>query len=200
LAEAGAVGRAYKLAFSYGLESDSVVASKLLSKLTLKARHAHILVHVTKVKQLPNRILPKAVTNAFSGMPKKSAAHKDGCAWELMRDTSQTPSTAVLLRKIAELFSNGALPPDLRAYLASALLYPFHKKLQEDKSPVGDPALRPVTVGSVPTRFGCKVMVRMHRMAVAEALLLSHQFSFGINGGVRQVIMSCNIALEINPS
>jgi hypothetical protein len=41
-----------------------------------------------------------------------------------------------------------------------------------------------VIVGSVLTRFGCKVMVRMNRIAVAAQLLLSYQFSFGINGGV----------------
>jgi hypothetical protein len=69
---------ACKLAFSYGLESNSEVASKFLSKLTLKARHAHIPAHVPKVKQLPNRVPFKVVTNAFSGMPKKSAARKDG--------------------------------------------------------------------------------------------------------------------------
>jgi hypothetical protein len=44
------------------------------------------------------------------------------------------------------------------------------------------------------------VMVRMNRVAVAAELLLSHQFSFGINGGVQHVILACNIALEINPS
>ena len=37
-------------------------------------------------------------------------------------------------------------------------------------------------------------------MAVPGVLLLSHQFSFGINGGVQRVILACNIALEINPS
>ena len=37
-------------------------------------------------------------------------------------------------------------------------------------------------------------------MAVAAELLLSHQLSFGINGGVQQFILACNIALEINPS
>jgi hypothetical protein len=31
-------------------------------------------------------------------------------------------------------------------------------------------------------------------------LLLSHQFSFGINGGVEHAIMACHIALEINPT
>ncbi len=81
-----------------------------------------------------------------------------------------------------------------------ALLYSFHKKLPEERTSITDPALRPVTVGSVLTRFGCRVMVRMNQMAVAAELLLSHQFSFGINGGVQQVILACNIALEINPS
>ena len=71
MAGAGAVGRACKLAFSYGLESEPVLASKFLSKLTLKARHAHIHIHVPKVKPFPNRIIPlKALlTDAFSGMP-----------------------------------------------------------------------------------------------------------------------------------
>ena len=35
LAKAGAVGRAYELAFSYGSESDPVVAAEFLAKLTL---------------------------------------------------------------------------------------------------------------------------------------------------------------------
>ncbi len=56
-----------------------------------------------------------------------------------------------------------------------------------------------MTVGSILTHFGCRVMVRTKRMAVAAELLLSHQFSFGINGGLQQVILACNIALEINP-
>ena len=43
-------------------------------------------------------------------------------------------------------------------------------------------------------------MMRMNRMAVAAELLMSHQFSFGINGGVQQVIPACNIFLEISPS
>jgi hypothetical protein len=60
--------------------------------------------------------------------------------------------------------------------------------------------MRPVTVGLVLTRFGYKVIVIMNRLVVAEVLLLSHQVSFEINGGVQQVIMGCNIALEISPS
>jgi len=43
-------------------------------------------------------------------------------------------------------------------------------------------------------------MVKMNRASVAKQLLLSHQFSFGINGGVQQVIMACTITLEINPT
>ena len=117
-----------------------------------------------------------------------------------MRDAAQTSSTAALLRKIAEHFSNRALPQYPWAYMASALMYPFHKKLPEERISVTDPALRPVTVGSVLTRFGCRVMMRMNRVAVATELPLSDQFSFGVNGGVHQVSMACNIALEINPS
>jgi hypothetical protein len=74
-------------------------------------------------------------------------------------------------------------------------MYPFHKKLQEERITTGDPALCPVTVGSVITRFGCRILVRMKRLAVAETLLLSHQFSFGIKGGVQQVILGITLAL-----
>ncbi len=115
------MGRAYKLAFSYNLEPDPEVASKLLSKLTLKARQAHIPAHVPKVKPLPNRIPLKAITYAFSGIPKRSAAHMDGWTWVLMRDAARTPSNAAL-RNFWELFSNGELPPDIWAYLTSTLL------------------------------------------------------------------------------
>ena len=140
------------------------------------------------------------VTDAFSGMPNMLVAHRDGWTWKILKDVAQTPSTATLLRKFAECFSNGALSQDIWAYLASSLLYPFHKKLPEKRTSMTDPTLRPVTVGYVLTRFGYRVMVRMNRMAVAAELLLSHQFSFGINGGVKQVILACNIALEIIPS
>ena len=92
------------------------------------------------------------------------------------------------------------MPQDMWAHLTSALLYPFHKKLSEERTSITDPALRHVTVGYDLTRFGCRVMVRMHRLTVAADLLLSHQLSFGVNGGVHQVILACNIALEINPS
>jgi hypothetical protein len=184
MAGAGAMGRASKLAFSYGLESDPAIATKFLSKLTLKKKHARILDFVARVKPAGNNIPLKGVTDAFSGMPKKSATHRDGWTWELLRDAAQTPSTTTLLRKFAEHFSNGALPLDLWSYLTSALLYPFHEKLREERTSATDSALRPVTVGSVLTRFGCRVMVRMNKQAIAAELMLSHQLSFGINGGV----------------
>ena len=37
-------------------------------------------------------------------------------------------------QEICKSFSNGALPVNLWAYLASALMYPFHKKLQEERT------------------------------------------------------------------
>jgi len=84
-------------------------------------------------------------------MPKHSATHRDGWTWELLRDVANRPSTAALLRRFTKLFSNGALPRNLWTYLASALMYHFHKKLQEERITTGDAALRPVTVGTVIT-------------------------------------------------
>ncbi len=49
MARAGAMGRACKLAFSYGVESDPVIAAKFLDKLTRKKKHAHIPNYVAKV-------------------------------------------------------------------------------------------------------------------------------------------------------
>ncbi len=71
----------------------------------------------------------------------------------------------------------------------------------EERIDPKDPALRHVAVGSVLTRIGCcRVLVRMNRMAVAAQILLSHQFSFGINGGVQEVILGCTVALQVHPS
>ena len=67
-------------------------------------------------------------------------------------------------------------------------MYPFHKLMFEDRIDPKDPELRHVIVGSVFTRFSYMVLVKMKMIAVAAQLLLSHQFSFGINGGVQQVI------------
>ncbi len=74
----GEVGRAYKVTFSYGLKQDPVVAARFISELTLKQRHAHIQPYIPKIKPAINSLPLKAVTDAFSGMPKKSARHRDG--------------------------------------------------------------------------------------------------------------------------
>ena len=79
-------------------------------------------------------------------------------------------------------------------------MYHFHKLMLEDRLDPKDPALRPVTMGYVLTRFGCRVLVRMNKLAVAAQLLLSHQFSVGINGGVQQVILGCTVALQVHLS
>jgi len=71
LSRAGAMERACKLAFSYGLESDPVVAAEFVAKITLQHRHSHIQIYESKVAPLPNGIPLKSVTDAFSGMPKK---------------------------------------------------------------------------------------------------------------------------------
>ena len=118
--------------------------------------------------------------------------------WELLRDATSRPSTAALLKRFAEHVCNGPLPKDLWTYLASAVMYPFHTKLVEEGVSTTDHALRLVTVGSVITRFGCRILGRMNRLAVAEVLLLSHQFSFGIKGGVQQVIMGITLSLQLN--
>jgi hypothetical protein len=91
LAGAEAVGRACKVAFSYGLESDQEITAKFIFKLTMKERHSHIPMHVSKIIPPANCIPFKAVTDAFSGMPKKSAAHRDGRTLGLPRDAAQTP-------------------------------------------------------------------------------------------------------------
>jgi hypothetical protein len=78
LAGAGEVGRACKVAFTYGLETDLVVASKFLKKLTLHVHPPHIVPNTSNLKPAMNRISLKAVTYAFSGMPKQSTSHIDG--------------------------------------------------------------------------------------------------------------------------
>ena len=78
LAGAGSVGRACKIAFSYGLESDPGIAAEFMAKLALTKKHGHILEHVPKGIPPVNCIPLKEVADAFYGMPKKSAALRDG--------------------------------------------------------------------------------------------------------------------------
>ena len=98
LAGAGEVGQACKVACTYGLDTDLEVAARFLKTLTLQSRHSHVAPQTSNLKPAKNLIPSKAVFEAFSGMPKKSAPHKDGWTWELLRDAASRPSTAALLR------------------------------------------------------------------------------------------------------
>jgi hypothetical protein len=102
LAGTGEVGMACNVAFTYGLKTKPVVAAKFLKKLTLQSRHAHIAPHISFFKPAKNLIPLKAITCAFSRMPKKSAAHKDGWTWELLRDAVNRPSIFALNRQFSE--------------------------------------------------------------------------------------------------
>ena len=144
------------------MERGPTVAATFLSTLTLKNIHDHILPYIPKINPVKNCIPIKAVTNAFSDMPKNVARHRDGWTLELLRDAAQLDTTAILLRRYFEHFSNGNLPMHFWAYLAYAPMYLFHKKLTEEKTSLTDLALRPVTMGLVLIRFGCMVLVRMN--------------------------------------
>jgi len=174
LGGSGDLGRACKMAFTYGIEADPEVAASFLTKMTLRARHYHVPLHPSSLKPAKNSIPMTAVAEAFSKISKNVSAHRDGWISELLRDAAQRPSIASHLRKFTELFSTGALPKNLWYYLSPALMYPFHKLMLEDRIDPKDPTLRPVTVRSVWTRFGCMVLIMMNMMAVAAQLLLLH--------------------------
>ena len=110
------------MACTYGIEADPEVAATFLARLALRARHSHVPLHSSSLKPAKNTITLFAICDAFSKMPKISAAHRDGWTWELLRDAAQRPSTASHMRKFSELFSNGALPSKLWTYPASALM------------------------------------------------------------------------------
>ena len=78
LAGCGAVRKACQLAFSYGNESNPVIAATFLAKLTRATLHTHIPAPPSSYKSEFVRIPLKAVIDAFTGMPKKSAPHRDG--------------------------------------------------------------------------------------------------------------------------
>jgi hypothetical protein len=93
------VGKACKLAFSFGTESDPIVVATFLAKLTRTTPHTHVPSPPSSFKTPFVPIPSKAITDAFTGMPKKSAPHRDGWTWELFKDAANRPSTAALLRK-----------------------------------------------------------------------------------------------------
>ncbi len=100
-------------------------------------------------------------------MPKIFAVRGDGWAWELLKDATQQPTIAALLRNFGGHISNGALSKDRWTYLAPPPLYPLHKPTPEEKDPEAWLTLIPVTVGPILTRFDCRVMVKMDIYAVA---------------------------------
>jgi len=110
------------------------------------------------------------------------------------------PSTSGLLRKFVELFINGALPKPLWKFLSSTIMIPFHKLAQMERRLFADPRLGPITIGAMLTRFSVRSVLKMKRKGIAEVLLRSNQFSYGIPGGVQQVIMGCTVALQNNPT
>jgi hypothetical protein len=184
LAGCGAVGKACQLAFSYGYESDPAVATTFLAKITRATLHTHVppppLTYSSAFVPIPL----KAVTDAFTGIPKKSAPHRDGWTWELFRDMAGRPSTADLLRRFVELFANGSLPKPLWRFLSSAIMIPFHKLSRLERLLFTDPRLRPITIGALLCRFSVRAVLRMKRKGIAEVLLNSNQFSYGVPGGV----------------
>ena len=156
LAGCGAAGKACKLAFSYGTESDPAVAATFLAKLTRTVPHTHVPMPPASFKTAVLPVPIKAVTDAFTGMPKKSAPHRDGWTWELFRDMANRPRTADLLRTFVELFANGKLPKALWKFLSTTIMIPFHKLAQVERNPEMDPRLRPITIGALLCRFSVR--------------------------------------------
>jgi hypothetical protein len=78
-------------------------------------------------------------------------------------------------------------------------MIPFHKLSQIKRLLLTDPRLRPITIGALLCRFSVKSVLKMKRKGIAEVLLKSNQFSYGVPGGVQQVMMGCTVALQSNP-
>ena len=91
LAGCGAVGKACKLAFSYGAETDPIVAATFLSKLTRSTMHTHVPPPLPAHESAFVPIPLKAVRDVITGMPKKSAPHRDGWTWKLFGDMAEHP-------------------------------------------------------------------------------------------------------------
>ena len=180
----GAVGKACKIAFSYGTESDPVVAAILLVKLTRSSPHTYVHAPPSAFKSSFVPIPIKSISDAFTGMPKKSAPMRDGWTWEVFKDAASRTSTANLLRKFVELFVNGLLPKRLWIVLSSAIMILFHKIAQMERILLTDPSLRPITIGALLTRLSVRKILRMYIKGIAENMLKSNKFSYGISRGV----------------
>jgi hypothetical protein len=166
---------ACKLAFSYGIESDPIIAANFLSKLTRATLHSPVPAPPSTCKPTFFLIPLKAVTTA--GMPKKSAPHRDGWTLELFMGMDGRSSTVGLLRKFIELFANGLLPRPLWKFLSSAIIIPFHKLAQMERLLLTDRRLRPITIGAMLTRFYVRSVLRIKRKGITDVMLKSNQFS-----------------------
>jgi hypothetical protein len=67
-----------QVAFSYGHESNPVVAIAFLSELTTATPHAYVPPLPSTYKTKFMHIPVKAMFDAFKGMPKKFAPYRDG--------------------------------------------------------------------------------------------------------------------------
>ena len=66
LARCGAVGKACKLAFSYGTKSNPEVAATFLAKITRPTLHEHVPAFPSEYKTAKITIPIKAITDAFT--------------------------------------------------------------------------------------------------------------------------------------
>jgi hypothetical protein len=181
-------------------ESDPIVAATFLAKLTRTIPHSHFQPPPSSYKTAFWPIPLKAISAAFTDMPKKSAPRRYGWTWDLFRDVANRPSTIALLKKFAETFVNGILPKSLWKFLSSAIVNLFHKLsywLERDLH--SNPRLRHITIGTLLTRFTCITLLRLNRKGLAKRTLRSTYFSFEIHDGVQQVILGFTMALKSNP-
>ena len=81
-----------------------------------------------------------------------------------------------------------------------AIIIPFHKIAHIERLLLSDPSLRPITIGALLTKFSVRTVLPMHRKGIAENMLKSNHFSYGISSGVQQVILGCTVALHSNPT
>jgi hypothetical protein len=111
----------------------------------------------------------KEVCDAFKGM---SAPHRDCLTWELLRDITNIPLMANLLKKFIVLFVSGQLPKPLWKILSSTITKPFHKLALMERDLLLDPRLHPITIGTLMAKFGCQTTLRMKRRKLAKRMLL----------------------------
>ena len=195
------MGKACRLALSYGVETDPARAAESLEALHRPSPHDHI-----AFPQLPPRFAAKTtftVKTTADGLrkhPTCSATHRDFWSWELIADCMRHSDTALLLSKYCTRFCSGDLPPGFKKYLSSGVLMAFHKDPPEIRALSTLLRHRPITIGSVLTRFPVRALLKLNREAILSHLISSHQFSFGVSGGPVKVAFIVTVGLQSNPS